>query len=924
MKRVLLFIALIVGGYSLTNAQVTGISVEPFYTDDGSVANYPAGHTTWRIYANTTNTTDRVTTVSGDEDTPMSLSVSGSGIWNFPVGGATGDGPSCLIYGSQPLAQYDSYMTIGITCNADGSANPVYRAEDANQTWQNQAFNVAPYGEVSEFVANTPIGGGWFVLTDNPGCIAGASNKVLLAQITTDGDICGTFNLQVFPDYNGSGSEDISQTFEFSSNTGCTPGCMDAAAVNYNASATYDNGLCLFPCDVDLNVGNVNNPLCYDSNQGSIEVVATGAQSYYEFFIDGVSLGVSNTGVESFVGLGNGVYQMVVRDTRFDNPLVNPDGLVCEADSTVTINTPVITLSGSVGEAIECSGDNNGSVSTPAGSYGGGTGSLSFALYTADGIAFLDGNQDPVVLDTPNYTGLTDDSYYFVAIDDNGCSAQGNIFSITAPDAIYMEAGIFGIGECYNSTEVSKSITWFGGTGDVNFSLVNDGSYSIDSITVSPFVIVVPVGENTLYAMDANGCTAEYTFTVEGADAIIINAQIDAPSCNGDTDGMITVVAEGGTGAFTYSFDGGEYSSVDTLAGLGNATILVSVRDANDCEASQTIEVVEPGVLGADVTANNISCNGLTDGAINIEVVGGTFPFTYALNATPTNTDTSPSFTGLAAGSYTVNIIDANGCTYVATTSEAITEPSVVEASATASDVACFGENSGEIEVTATGGTGSFAYSVNGGSLSTANPITGLAAGTYELTVYDANQCSAIVGGLTISAPAAALAINGLSANPIDEDAGGSTPYSVSGGTSPYSYSWSGPGGFTFDGQDLTGLTTAAQAGDYVLTVTDDNGCTVSQTIMVTGVNELGRVYSISMYPNPNNGQFLMNIEGLAGETMSYAIVDNNGRVVVTKDLGNVSATRVESVDMMGAAAGVYQVRLQIGSDVHSIRFIVQ
>jgi hypothetical protein len=78
------------------------------------------------------------------------------------------------------------------------------------------------------------------------------------------------------------------------------------------------------------------------------------------------------------------------------------------------------------------------------------------------------------------------------------------------------------------------------------------------------------------------------------------------------------------------------------------------------------------------------------------------------------------------------------------------------------------------------------------------------------------------------------------------------------------------------------------------------------------------------MYPNPNNGQFLMNIEGLAGETMSYAIVDNNGRVVMTKDLGNVSATRIESVDMMGASAGVYQVRLQIGSDVHSIRFIVQ
>jgi len=923
MKRVLLFIALIVGGYSLTNAQVTGISVEPFFTDDGSVTNYPSGHTTWRIFANTTNATDRVTTVSGDANNPLSLSVGGQGIWNFAIGGATGDAAGCVLYASQPLAEYDSYMTIGITCNGDGAANPVYKAEDANQSWQNQAFATTPYATSSEFVVNTPIGGAWFVLTDNPSCIAGASNKVLLGQITTDGDICGIFNLQVFPNYSGAGSEAISQSFEFSSNTGCTPGCTDLNAVNFNQAATYDNGLCLFDCAVDLTVGAITAPLCYNTNEGAFAVSATGAQSYYEFFVDGVSLGVSDDGTESIVGLGNGVYNVVVRDTRFDNPLANPGGLVCEVDSIITINTSVITLSGSMGEAIECAGDNNGSVTTPAGNYGGGTGSLSFALFTAAGNAVLDGNNDPVVVSTPNYSGLNSGTYYFEATDDNGCSAQGNNFSITAPAAIFIEASGFGVGECFNSTEVTKNITWLGGTGEVNFSLVNDGNYPIDG-GVSSFTVIVPVGENTIYAMDANGCTAEYTFTVQGAPAIVIDAQIDGPSCNGDLDGMITVVANGGTGAFTYSFDGAAYSALNTIGDLGNATVVVSVRDANDCESSQTVEVVEPGVLGADVTANNISCNGLGDGAINIEAVGGTFPFTYALNATPTNGDTSPSFTGLVAGSYTVNIIDANGCAYVAAAAESITEPTVVDASATTSDVACFGETSGEIDVTATGGTGSYAYSVNGGALSTANPISGLAAGTYELTVYDANQCAAIVAGLTISAPAAALAINGLSANPIDEDAGGSSPYSVSGGTSPYVYAWSGPGGFNFDGQDLSGLTTEAQAGDYVLTVTDDNGCTASQTIMITGVNELGRVYAISMYPNPNNGQFLMNIEGLAGETMSYAIVDNNGRVVMTKDLGNVSATRIESVDMMGASAGVYQVRLQIGSDVHSIRFIVQ
>jgi hypothetical protein len=217
-------------------------------------------------------------------------------------------------------------------------------------------------------------------------------------------------------------------------------------ANNYNSNATYDNGLCLFDCDLALTVGTTINPLCYDSNEGSFAVTATGAQSYYEFFVDGVSLGVSSDGAETVVGLGNGVYNVVVRDTRFDNVLANPGGLVCEDTQSITIETTIITLSGSIGQAIECAGDNNGSVSTPAGSYGGGTGSLSFALYTAAGNAVVDGNNDPVVLDTPNYTGLTAGTYYFVATDNSGCSAQGNNFSITAPAAIFMEASAFGTG----------------------------------------------------------------------------------------------------------------------------------------------------------------------------------------------------------------------------------------------------------------------------------------------------------------------------------------------------------------------------------------------------------------------------------------------------------------------------------------------
>jgi len=843
MNRALLFLAVCLGAISSTQAQVTSITVEEFYTDNGLLAGYPAGHTTYRIYANTQNSTDRVTTVSGNDDNPLSLSVSGSGIWNFAAGGTTGDALPCIIYASQPLAEYDSYMTVGISCNDDGAANPVFKAEDAAQPWQNQAFDDAPYG-TSEFVVNTPVGGTWFVLPDNPNSQAGADLKVLLGQITTDGEICGVFNLQIFPNYTGAGSVPVYGSFAFSSTTGCVAGCTDNAAINFNAAATYDNGLCLFDCDLAVNATSTA-PSCSDSNNGVINVAATGAQAFYEFFFDGVSQGLSSDGTEMFDQLTSGVYTISARDTRFDNLLANPTGITCEATQVVSIEVSPVLLSGSIGGAIECAGENNGSVSTDAANYGGGTGALSFALFNNNGTAVLDGNNDPVVVSTPNYSGLTGGSYYFVATDASGCTAQGNNFTVASPLAISMEASASGVGECFNSTDVTKIVAWFGGTGDVDFSLVNDGTYLLEGGASTIVLNNLSVGDYTIYAQDENFCTAEYTFTVQGGPAIVVTVDVNTPSCNGDTDGSVTVSSTGGTGAIQYSFDGGALSSNNVVSGLGNATISLVAEDAVGCQATQTIEVVEPGVLGSNTAVSSISCNGLTDGSINVEATGGSFPFTYALNATPGANDTNPVFSGLSAGNYVVNIVDANGCAFVASSASAITEP-------------------------------------------------------------------------------AALSIDGLTANPIDEDAGGSSAYTVSGGTPTYDYNWSGPNGFTSDAQDLTGLTDATDAGAYTLTVTDANGCTVEQSISITGLNELNRSYNISLYPNPNNGQFVMSMEGLAGESMSYSIVDNSGRVVMMKDLGNVSATRVESIDMAGAAAGIYQVRLMVGGEMHSMRFVKQ
>jgi hypothetical protein len=379
----------------------------------------------------------------------------------------------------------------------------------------------------------------------------------------------------------------------------------------------------------------------------------------------------------------------------------------------------------------------------------------------------------------------------------------------------------------------------------------------------------------------------------------------------------LTVNATGGTGSFTYGFNGGTLSADNMLEGLGASAVEVVVEDANGCQSSASFQIDEPAALTATGNASSVSCNGDIDGQIEIVVNGGTAPYIYALNQTPVDIN-FPIFQDLTPGSYTINVIDGNGCAYVATNPLVVTEPEVLTASVAATDVACFGESNGSIEVTPLGGTAPFQYSVNGSPLSANNILNGLAAGDFTITVIDVNNCQTTAIA-SIEGPSEALAIDGLSAV-----AGGSSDYNVIGGTAPFGYSWTGPNGYTSVAEALEGMNSLEQSGEYVLTVTDANGCVASQTIIIIGLNEVNSFYQIEMYPNPNNGQFTLNMSGLTGEAVTYSVVDNSGRVVVSKDLGNVGATRVENVDMLNAAAGIYQLRISVDGQAQSRRFVKQ
>lgn len=913
MKKFLLLCATLLASAVVSVAQVTSITVETFYTDNGTVTGYPAGHTTYRIYANCTNPTDVVASVYGISESPLTLQVSG-GIWNSAQGGSTADNLSCALIGFAPVVQYDSYVSLSKTCDTSEPGS-VRTVPTETSSWLDPFFGsttAVPYGGNS-FSINSASGSSWFALPGlDANCVAGADLRVMLAQITTNGSVCGTFNLTVFPNYAGPNSPLLEQTgLSFGTPTCGDPGCTDNAALNFDPNADYDNGLCLYPCDLAFTVNDPTNPSCGGLTDGSIVFQATGNQDLVSYTFNGGEPFLGNAALTRS-NLGNGTYVITARDTRFDNPLFNDDPtLTCEAEITVVLNTIPLVVGSVSSTNVSCAGLSDGcglSSST------GGTGTITWQVVN---------NSNDVVqggLPSADFCGLGAGTYTFRATDESGCQSSSSSFTITAPFAISLSSGASTAASCPDSEDGVRVIVWSGGTGDVDFSLADDGSYEIEG-GASNVIITAAPGPYTIYAQDAQGCTSSLSFTVPGPEPIVISPILDLPSCPGDEDGAISVTAAGGNSGFSYSLNGGAVQADGNFAGLAAGTYVLTATDGAGCVANLEVALNDPQAVGANVLSSQISCFGQTDGSLVITGTGGAGPYQYSINGG--DSQSSGVFNGLSAGVYSVTVTDANGCVFTAAQGGEVIEPAVLAASANVENISCNGLNDGVLTVTTTGGTGPFSYSLNGGPLTASNDFDGLDVGSYTVTITDAEGCQTEASG-SITEPAV-LVINGLVADPINDTPGGSSPYTVSGGTAPYEYSWTNSQGSEIStNQNLGPFTSAAQEGAYTLTVTDDNGCTVSQTITITDIVELDNTIIVALNPNPTLGQFSIKMNGLTGEKVMYTITDAQGRIVMRKELGNVSGERNELVDASAIAAGIYNVNIVSGAASTTVKLIKQ
>lgn len=320
------------------------------------------------------------------------------------------------------------------------------------------------------------------------------------------------------------------------------------------------------------------------------------------------------------------------------------------------------------------------------------------------------------------------------------------------------------------------------------------------------------------------GCAVPSTINVTVGNIVINSVVAVDVSCNGGSDGSLTINCAAAT---QFSIDGGAtFQTSNVFTGLPAGTYNIEVQSPGGCVATTTATINQPAPLTVTPgLVQNETCAGSCDGVIVAAGGGGTAPYTYAWTGPASGT--TPVLSALCTGTYTITLTDDNGCTVTGT--QAVSGPiAVTITSVTPTNLTCNGVNTGTITIVASAGvTG---YSINGGAtFQTTGSFTGLAAGTYNIEVQDINGCSATTT-TTITQPAALTA---TSSPDVTICIGQSTTISVTpgGGTPAYTFAWNDPTSATTSSVSVNPTTTTV----YNVVVSDANGCgPINESVVVT------------------------------------------------------------------------------------------
>ncbi|GIV28479.1 MAG: hypothetical protein KatS3mg027_2293 [Bacteroidia bacterium] len=318
-------------------------------------------------------------------------------------------------------------------------------------------------------------------------------------------------------------------------------------------------------------------------------------------------------------------------------------------------------------------------------------------------------------------------------------------------------------------------------------------------------------------------------------------------------------------GGYTYTWSptGGNSS---TASGLTTGIYTITVKDANNCSISTTVQIQQPPALSLTATqTQSVSCNGGNNGAANATASGGVGGYSYTWSPTGGN---SASATGLIAGNYTVTVKDANNCSANATVQ--ITQPSPYTLAMTTQSASCSTPGSATVSVSGAVAPYSYTWSPSGGN---SNIATGLSPGSYTVTIKDANNCYTTAVANITGAPAVSISgvnINSVACNGLSN---GSATINLSGGATPYSYTWT-------PSVSTSSVATGLSGGTYSVQVKDNNNCITNTVITISQPPALSltatQTQSVSCNGGNNGAANASPSGGVGGYTYTWSPTGGN------------------------------------------------
>ena len=477
--------------------------------------------------------------------------------------------------------------------------------------------------------------------------------------------------------------------------------------------------------------------------------------------------------------------------------------------------------------------------------------------------------------------------YYFTLSSTGACVLDSDTITIVEQTLFSTSFTLANV-SCNGYLDGNINISVSGGLLPYTYSWVNTTSgftYNTEDLSN------IAYGDYWCTVTDANGCSAlPFQVIITEPDAISINSISTDINCFGDSSGGISLNAAGGNPPLSFIWTGpnGFTANTDPLFSLQAGTYSAIISDFNNCPpVTDQLTLIEPLIISAAYLSSNISCFGQNDGAIDLTLSGGTSPYYVTWQGPNGFFSISEDINNLSPGFYTLNVIDNNSCLLSSSIQVLIVEPAEISYSYTQTNISCYGEQNGAIDLNVNGGIGflTIIWTYPDGSQNILEDINGIGSGNYSFTISDVNSCNttSIPPPIFITEPNQIQIAANIQNELCYGDSDGLIDITVSNAIGPFNYSWNGPQLFSSSMEDIVGLS----SGSYQLIVTDNsNLCTEQSSFIVSAGMQLQVISSLS---NVSCKGYIDGSINLSTNLLSNPVYAwSNGQI--TEDVFNLSA----------------------------------